>query len=62
MLSSDDFRISGPRRLVLNTSLEIALCKLKVALYPEQDALHRRVLLAEVVAEAHGLMAPGAGA
>ena len=37
-LSSDDFRISGPRRLVLSATFGIAVCKLTVAVLDDDAA------------------------
>ncbi|WP_420462737.1 hypothetical protein [Candidatus Palauibacter sp.] len=61
-LSSDDFRISGPRRLVLSTSLGIALCKLKVALLDDEAAPTKvTARLGEHEAETELRAAPAAG-
>ena len=62
-LSSDDFRISGARRLILRASLGIAVCKLTVAGL-DDDATPTKVTarLGEHVAETELRAAPAAGA
>ncbi len=61
-LSSDDFRVSGPRKLVLNAAFGIAVCKLTVALL-DDDASPTRVAarLGDHEAETEQRAAPGAG-
>ena len=62
-LSSDDFRVSGARRLVLNTTLGMAVCKLTVAVL-DDDAEPTTVVarLGEHEAETELRAAPAAGA
>jgi len=62
-LSSDDFRVSGPRNLVLSASLGIAVCKLTVAVL-DDDAAPTTVTarLGEHMAETELRAAPAVGA
>ncbi len=62
-LSSDDFRISGPRKLVLSATLGIAVCKLTVAVL-DDEATPTTVTarLGEHEAETELRAAPAAGA
>ena len=62
-LSSDDFRVSGARRLVLNATLGMAVCKLSVAVL-DDDAEPTTVIarLGEHEAETELRAAPAAGA
>ena len=60
--SSDDFRISGPRKLVLSATLGIAVCKLKVAVLDDEAAPTRvNARLGEHEAETELRAAPAAG-
>ena len=63
-LSSDDFRISGPRRLVLSATFGIAVCKLTVAVL-DDDAAPTRVTARlgkhEAETELRAAAAAGAG-
>ena len=62
-LSSDDFRVSGARKLVLSASLGIAVCKLTVAVLDDGAAPTRVVArLGEHEAETELRAAPAAGA
>ena len=62
-LSSDDFRVSGPRKLVLSATLGIAMCKLSVAVL-DDDAAPTRVTarLGKHEAETELRAAPATGA
>ena len=62
-LSSDDFRVTGARRMVLSASLGVAVCKLTVALL-DDDAAPTRVIarLGDHEAETELRAAPAAGA
>ncbi len=60
--SSDDFRISGPRKLVLSATLGIAVCKLKVAVLDAEAAPTRVIArLGEHETETELRAAPAAG-
>ena len=63
-LSSDDFRISGPRRLVLSATFGIAVCKLTVAVL-DDDAAPTKVIARlgkhEAETELRAAAAAGAG-
>ena len=62
-LSSDDFRVSGPRKLVLSATFGIAVCKLSVAVL-DDDAAPTRVTarLGKHEAETELRAAPATGA
>ena len=62
-LSSDDFRISGPRKLVLSPTLGVAVCKLTVVIL-DDEAMPTRVIarLGEHEAETELRAAPAVGA
>ena len=62
-LSSDDFRVSGPRKLVLSATLGIAVCKLTVAVLDDEAAPTTvTARLGEHVAETELRAAPAVGA
>ena len=62
-LSSDDFRVSGPRKLVLSATFGIAVCKLTVAVLDDDAAPTRAVgRLGEHEAQTELRAAPAAGA
>ena len=63
-LSSDDFRISGPRRLVLSATLGVAVCKLTVAVLDDDAAptkVTARLGKHEAETELRAAAAAGAG-
>ena len=62
-LSSDDFRISGPRKLVLSPTLGVAVCKLTVVIL-DDEAMPTRVIarLGKHEAETELRAAPAVGA
>ncbi len=62
-LSSDDFRISGARKLVLSATLGVAVCKLTVAVLDDDAAPTRLIArLGDHEAETELRAAPAAGA